>query len=85
MAVLRVLNFCRLKIPKRNQAVQKGRHFVVLTVARAQRIFRMAPKLKALDYNEGIVKDTFNKRDMNTSTISYRRSIHIIESYDKTE
>ena len=67
MAAARAFAFLQSEDPKRKfQAIQKGRHLRVLTVARAKvdLLNDVKLSLKALDVNKGITGDTLDTIDL---------------------
>ena len=63
---LGVLNFCRLKIPKRKLSCAERTTFRSPDSGQGTENLQDGSNLKlnALDYNKGIVKDTFDKLDI---------------------
>ena len=67
MAAARAFAFLQSEDPKRKfQAIRKGRHLRVLTVARAKvdLLNDVKLSLKALDDNKGITEDTLDTIDV---------------------
>ena len=74
--LLGVLNFCRLKIPKRKPSCAERTTFHSPDSGQGTENLQDDSQLnlKALDYNKGIVKNTFGLFDMNISTISIKHN-----------